>query len=242
MSGFGWGSPFPAEFGGGQSDVEQIWQALRDVLGKTPRGTPVAAAEDSLEDLWRQAEARAIAFSSAAIQRATLQVFPDRATDWLPYYEWLLAAVPEAGATIAERQEEVARRFAREIRADGQNFVAALQAIESTATVLATDTDLTVTAQSGFAFNARPYSGAFGTNNASNFPAYSTEMLVTVQIELESGVTELPALTLIALKAECNEMLPAWVDFAVAQLGAGASPGFFLDGFNDSLLDLTAFA
>lgn len=241
MSGFGWGSPFPCEFGGGPSAVEEIWQALRDVLGTTPLGKPVAGPEDGLEDLWRQAEARAIAFSSSIIERATLQVFPDRATDWLPYYEWLLAVVPPAGATIEERQLEVARRFARELRADGANLLDALQEIDSTTEVLATDPDTTIVGQFGIAFNARPYSAPFGSSNHSAFPAYSTHMIVTAQVELPEGETLIPALTRNRMAETLNELLPTWVDFQVTQIESGAPAGFYLDGFNGSLLDLTVF-
>lgn len=222
--------------GGGPSDVEAIWQALRDAVGKGG-----AAAEDTIEDLWRQARARAIAFSSASMERAALQVFPNLATDWIEYYESLLGVVPPVGATEQDRRDEIARRFARELRADGQNLLTALQEIEPTSELLAVDPDKTTVAQFGVAFNARPYTAPFGTDNASNYPAYSTDMIVTVRITLEVGVTQIPVLTYQRQEETLNELLPAWVDFAVTQVGSTGTTGFYLDGAFDSYLDLTAF-
>lgn len=236
MSGLGWTSPLAMELGGDPSDVELVWQALRDAVGKGG-----AALEDTIEDLWRQARARAIAFSASEMERAALQVFPNIATDWLAYYEKLLGVVPPVGATEADRREEVARRFARELRADGQNLLAALQEIEPTSELLEVDPDKTTVAQFGIAFNARPYAAPFGTNNASNYPAYSTDMIVVVRVTLETGVSQIPTLTYQRMEETLNELLPAWVDFAVTQVGSTGAEGFYLDGFNDSYLDLTAF-
>jgi hypothetical protein len=236
MGGFGWHNPMPCEIGGGPTDIELIWQALRDAVGKGGPGP-----EDSIEDLWRQARARVIAFSSCGMERAALQVFPNIATDWLAYYEKLLGIFPPVGATETERREEAARRFAIELRSDGPSLLAALQEIEPDTELVAVDPDLTIVAQFGVAYNARPYTNPFGSNNASDFPAFSTDEVVTVRVTLEPGETQIAPLTILRMEETLNELLPAWVDFAVTQVDSTGTLGFWLDGAFGSLLDLTAF-
>lgn len=233
----GWTNPYAFEIGGGSSDVELIWQALRDVVGKGGAGEI-----DTIEDLWRQAKARVIAFSSASMERAALQVFPDRATDWLPYYEALLGIVPGATQTEDERREVAARRFARQLFADVQRLEAYLQEIEPACVVLSIDHDKTDVGQHGRAFAARPYDGSYGsTAQATLFPNYSTEFVVTVRVTLASGVTTIPMQKQLDLARALGELLPAWVDFQVTQVGPSGA-GFYADGGADgtSRADLTA--
>src|SRR5277367_5638913 len=113
MSGLGWVAGLPLEVGGGTSRAEAIYRGLRSTVGKGGSGPP-----DSIEDVWRQSKAQAIASVVIMVERAAVQVFPNLATDRIPAYERLLRFGAPAGATDEERRRAVAAAWTTENLAD----------------------------------------------------------------------------------------------------------------------------
>lgn len=233
MGGLGWGNAFPLELGGGPTEIEQIYDALRAAVGTGGPG-PV----DGIEDLWRQCKARTIAAATTSMERAALQALPLHATDHLPVYERLLGITPQAGATEAERQDAVTAVWVRQLRADGPGLRLAVRAIDARA-----DLDLfpyadAVVVQMGKAFGPRPSTGSYGEANASGFPNYASDFIQIVTYTLDPTQTEPDPVTFLAIQRLLGEVLPSWVFWE-----CNDGYGFFFDGGDDglSILDIRAF-
>ena len=91
----GWSNALPLELGGGPTDAERIYTALRRAMGQGGAGP-----EGGIEDLWRQCKARAIADAGLGLEAAVLQAFPGEATELLETWEELLGVQP--AATVAD--------------------------------------------------------------------------------------------------------------------------------------------
>ncbi len=194
MAGLGWHNPLPLELGGGPTLVERIYRALRASVGK---GGSAPDDANSIDGLWRQVRATAIASVAGMGERSVLQAFPDRATDLLPYYERLFLLTSEPGSSAQARREEAARLYALRISSSIPDLQAELQQIDPRFSVLPTDPDESCTTVFGRAFEdldgAEPFiadsEAAFTpTRHSTAFPNYSSEFIAYVLLDLGDGV------------------------------------------------------
>ncbi len=230
MAGFGWQNPFPFEFGGGPTQTETIYAAMRSSVGVGGS----AVDDEGIEGLWRQARASGVAAVATTGERAVLQAFPRYATDLLDYYEDLLQAVPEPGDSVVERQAVVEQLWTERVRAALPDIAADLLEIDPRLSIAAFDHAETTDTIHGRAFEDLAAALPFGGGRRSTFfPNYSTEFVVTALFNIGSGIV--PGLAeqkiIERAKAHLNKVLPATHTFQVL-----TGVGFILDL---DLLDLT---
>jgi len=234
VGGIGRQNPGPFQIGGGRSEFERIWFELRKAIGDDGAG-PI----DSLEDTWRQSKAAGIVMATAMGERALNQFFPFKATDHLGVYEDLLRVAP--ASTEQGRRDAITAAFTRQVSAIVGDLRGELQAIDPGLDYLTQTADDAIVAHAGKYLRPRPAGGGpatqYGSQAGSKFPNFSSHFIVTV---LWSGLTGgiAPASELKKVQDLLNDTLPAWVDWRVIN----ATGGFFLDGFNDSLLSITPFS
>lgn len=237
MGGIGWHNPLPFEIGGGETDAELLWMAMRSAVGEGGPGP-----EDGLEDRWRQIKAVALAASEASMERAFLQHVPGFQTDSLEAEEERLGIEP--ASTITERQDAVREALTAALRVDIPSLRADLQRIDP-----AFDVEPVAYAQAtvslfGKAFGPRVGGAPYGTGvksgvNATGWPNYATDFVVHVRYTIPGGGPAVPPEeTLARVRRHLCAALPAHVDFVIYN-----ATGFYLDGGADgtSLLDITAF-
>lgn len=228
----GWENALPLELGGGPTDFERIYTALRRAMGRGGVGP-----EGGLEDLWRQCKASIIADAGVGVESAVLQILPDQATEGLDAWEELTGVEP--AATTTERQEATAAALTRKLLADLPSLRASVNALDPSLDLELQGHATARVAQFGKAFGPRTGSPPFGTGGSASvqsaaYPNFSDHFVYLVH------ATAPPSdLLLFQLGEVLNETLPAWVDWDWY-----ADPlGFYLDGgANDlSLLDVTSF-
>lgn len=231
MGGFGWVNPFPFEFGGGPTLVESTYRALRAAVGL---GGSAEDDENTIDGVWRQARASALAAAFATGERAVVNFFPGHSTDLLPYYEELLGIVPEDEENEPARRREAERRYTAEVDASVPALAADLARIDSRFSVLEVTKAQSIDTLLGRAFEDFAATLPFGGGRKSTgFPNFSTDFVVFVLLDLGSGVDPEPAEEAILREGQdfLNDALPTWVDFQTS-----LADGFILD---ESLLDLT---
>jgi hypothetical protein len=227
MGGWGRQNPWPIQWGGGESSFEQLWQALRKALGTRGPG-PIGG----IEDAWRESKVVGLLTATTAMERAATQALPDRATDHLEVYENLLGLPPEGPAQ--QRRSAAASAWTSKIDATIPALRSALQAIDAGLDIVTVIQGSAAIWQMGRSYADRT-SGVGGTRN-TQFPNFSQHFIVhVIWLGLPMGLPD-PAKRL-RVEALLNTALPSWVDWTIFN-GAG----FFLDGFNSSYLDLTAFS
>jgi hypothetical protein len=239
MGGLGGQNPFPFQLGGGTSDSEQVWAALRSAVGRRAGDAPIEP-EGGIADAWRWAKAKAIAAALSSSERAALQIFPAIAEDRLDMYEAILL-LPGAD-TLAERQEAAANAWTSTFELDIPHVTAALQRIDPALSIDVVDPVRSVTTNFGQVFES--HNGAtFGTGVAAGvksakLPNYATDFILLVRYTLAAGQPRIPTETRAAVAKYLNAALPSWVDWTLY-----TATGFLLDGGPDgtSLLDETAF-
>lgn len=234
MGGFGWHNPWPLQFGGGRTLVEKHYDFLRKAPGI---GGVAIDEEESIDALWRQARARAMAALEAFSDRALVEAFPNRATSLLPYYEWLLGIPVPQGANDEERRAEATRRYTFEVPASMPALSDELTAIDPRLSILDIPWDQVETTYEGRAFEdldgLEPYGGG---RRSTITPNYSTSFDVVVLFDLSAtgGVPTADDARIIDLvKDYLADVLPSWVEFRVI-----SSVGFILDL---SPMDITGF-
>jgi hypothetical protein len=231
MGGIGRQNPLPFQIGGGQSETERTWFQMREMIGEDGPG-PVG----SLEDRWRFAKVAGLVKVTTMGRRALMQFFPDVATDHLPVYENLLRVPQES--TEEGRRIAVTRAFTLQVSAIIPDIRDSLQEIDPNLDVVLQLEEQSVNFQPGRYLRPRDAGGpaAYGIKKGSAFPVFSSHFILTVLwTGLTSGIP--PADDLAAVIRFLSDTLPSWVDWRIAN-----GIGFFLDGFNDSRLDLTAFS
>lgn len=233
MSFAGWANPFPCQLGSGPTDVENIYFALRSAGGK---GGAAEDDEHTIDGLWRQCRARAVATVAASGERSALQAFPDHATDLLPYYERLVGVASDPTGNAEARREAAAVLYTRQIASSVPDIALALGAIDERFSVLATSYEQSDATLFGRAFEDFAGSLPFGGGRQSTrFPNYSTSFVLFVLLDLGAGIapttTERRAMATAAQLLA--EVLPGHNGFQIV-----TSRGFMLDV---DLLDLTAF-
>jgi hypothetical protein len=231
MAGFGWINPFPMELGGGPTLVQVTYQAMRSAVGV---GGSALDDENTIDGVWRQARATALASARAASERAVLQAFPGSATDALPYYEDLFRLVPEDENNLVQRRIESELRYVAEVDSSVPAITLQLQAIDERFSIIETTHEQAVETILGRAFEDFDATLPFGGGRRSTlFANYSTEFVLFVLFDLGSGVDPGPpeAAILRAALDYLNVALPTWVNLQTA-----TADGFIL---NESLLDIT---
>jgi hypothetical protein len=236
MSFGGWANPFPCELGSGPTAVESIYLALRSAGG---RGGAAEDDEHTIDGLWRQCRARAVATVAASGERSALQAFPDRATDLLPYYESLVGAASDPAGDPEARREAAAVLFTRQIASSVPDIALALRAIDPrfsvlTATYAESDATLFGRAFEDLA-GALPFGGG---RQSTRLPNYSTSFVLFVLFDIgASAVPDTSERRALATAGQLlSEVLPGHNSYEiVTRRGVG---GFTLDV---DLLDLTAF-
>lgn len=227
MGGWGRHNPWPLQWGGGPSDFEQLWSMLRAALGDGGAG-PV----EGLEDAWREAKVCGLLKATTVAERALLQAFPGKATDHLEIIESELGVAPSG--SLEDRRRTVESTWVEALSATIPEIRAALQAIDPSIDVATLDADEAAAWQHGMhlAGDAPVFDA---TLNGAQWPNYGQHFIVGILWNgAPSGIPD-PA-TRLQVERYLNRALPAWVDWVIFN-----RVGFYLDGFNDSRLDLTAF-
>lgn len=223
-------NPLPFHVGGDPSPTEKVWRQLRSALGRTSGDKEVAGPIGGIDDEWRLAKARIIARCLQLDELAALQAIPDKATVHLPVYEALLR-VP-AAETDVERQAAVAEVYTAQLQAIIPEIRAHLKAIDSTLDVVTRTRAEVIYTQFGKTLAARPTDDYMTVRNHALLPNFSSDFVLVVR--WPGGVPD--AVKRDQVERYLNDVLPSWVDYTIQN-----QAGFFLDGFNGSLLDLTAF-
>jgi hypothetical protein len=233
MGGFGGLNPYPFQYGGGPTDVEKIWRALRAALGVDLSGKPVAGPEDGLEDSWRKAKAKALAAAGAVFERAVLQGFPGVATDYLGEWETILG-LPGTEPTDHERRLAAAAAYAFRPRSDCPGLTESVQRIDA---ALAADASLQWD-QFRVAEPGKPFEPLFGfpqygLRESSQLPLFSDGFFVRVR-STEAFIDED---TMRSVLRHLDDVIPAWCDRDVYADGP-----CYADGGADgtSLADMTS--
>lgn len=232
MGEFGWHNPFPRELGGGPTLVAVTYAALRSSVGV---GGSALDDENTIDGVWRQARASAIAAARASGERAVLQAFPGHATDLLPYYEGLFALVPEDEGNLVARRLAAEQRYTAEVDSSVPGVTAALQQIDARFAIIESDHAESVETMFGRGFQDYAASLPFGGGRkSSRFHNYSSDFVLYVLLDLGVGVVPGPAEDELLRRGAdyLNTALPTWVNFQIT-----VASGFILD---QSLLDLTS--
>jgi hypothetical protein len=230
MGGWGRQNPWPLQWGGGKSSFEQLWDAMRSMLGTKGAG-PVG----SLEDAWRESKVAGMLAVLTMAERAALQATPEKATDHLPVYESLLK-LPRA-ATQLERQQAVGAAWTESLSAVLVRLQVRLTAIDADVTILPLDPDATHMFHFGAAFQTDAATFPFrpvGSSSPleSSWPMFSQHWIMYIYwLNQPGGIP--PAATRLLVERELNKSLPAWTDWRII-----TKIGFLLDL---DPLDLTAF-
>lgn len=235
MGAIGGRNPIPTHIGGSSAPTEKVWRTLRKALGTRLDGGDVAGPVDGIEDMWRLAKARAIAKVLQLEELAVTQAFPFLATVALDLYERALG-VPRA-PTDQQRREAVAVAYTAGLDAVIPHVRAELQRIDPGLDVVTVNPATSIWTQFGKCFANRNSNDMFvdGRKSAA-FPNYSQHFVLVVRWSGSPGGVPDPAKR-AEVERYLNTVLPSWVDYSIEN-----GEGFYLDGFNTSLLDLTSFA
>lgn len=227
MGAYGWSNSWPFEWGGGSTEVEKVYTALKNAVGKGG-----SAEEGGIDALWRASRAVMIAGLGTFAERAALQAIPNVATDGLAYYRSLFR-LPE-GATEEEDRADVSARYTAEVDASVPELNALLAAIDSRLSVFEAAHEVVDATVHGRWFEEHGTGDLWGGGRvASDFPNYSHEFILHILFDLGGALPTSVENTILARAlAVLDIALPAWVDMAVF-----TASGFFLDL---SPLDLTA--
>jgi hypothetical protein len=227
MGGIGRQNPLGTEVGGGESEVERIYNALRGALGEDGAG-PVG----SLEDEWRWTRAEAIAAAISLMELALMQYFPDHATVFIPAWEEDLR-VPQQ-PTDVERRAAITAAYVGGTGAVWPWLRAQLQKVDPTIDLIVQDPDQSFEFGLGRYLGPRAPEGDvldYGAQATSRFPMYSSHFLLTV---LWPGGIPDPALR-DQVERILNDSLPSWCDWQII------NGGCYYDGFNDTGYDYSGY-
>lgn len=225
---FGWHQPWPFEWGGGPTEVERAWTALRDAVGRG--GT--AKSLESVDGVWREAKSQALAALRCAGERAAMQAWPDQATDFLEWYERVLLLQPAANDTDVDRQAAATTLWTKEIRSTGGEIEEQLRRIDERFSVLHHTLEQSTTTIAGR--TVEPLDGTLpfgGGRIGTEYPLYSSLYVHFVLLDLGGaapGDAELRAIELA--RALLDEVLPAWETYQIIHEVGVVLDQSFLDG------------
>lgn len=236
MGGIGGINPIPFAIGGGPSEYDEVYQALKACVGEPNYGD-----DDSIDGAWRWARACGLV-ASECIERAMMQIFPDRTTSFIPVFEEiLLLTTGTAELTDEERRQNITDRWTTTISGIGPAVEDELQVIDPLFVVVTTDRDTSKTTESGRGFedwdplDADACGPEFGGGRTSSlYHNYSWDFVTLIQYQLASGVLSAEnKRRLEQAKLALYYSLPSWVTWNIF-----TNSGFILD---QSLLDVGAF-
>ena len=217
---FGWQAPWPFQWGGGPTPVEQALNALLSGVGKGH-----AADVDGVEWRWREARAIGIAIAMTMGERALMQFSPATATSGLPFYEELFSLYGFSDQQIRDR----ATLFTNATVDSGVGELEAqLQLIDPAFSILPFDWVSGTTTIHGSAFESDelPFNFADGRHETF-YPNVSSAFVVQVAYDLGGSTPDSYSSqnAISAANALLDDALPAWVDYQVG----GTAGGFILD-------------
>lgn len=224
-------NPLPYHIGGNPSPTAKVWRALRRALGRTSGDREAAGPVGGIEDSWRLSKARVIARTLQLDELAALQAIPSKASVHLPVYEALLL-VPQA-ETEVERQAAVAAVYAAQLSAIIPEVRKRLKAIESSLDVVTQAHSPAIHTQFGRMLRDRVGGDFLPTREHALFPNFSQHFVLVVQWPGAAW----DAAKRLQVERFLNDVLPSWVDYTIQN-----AAGFYFDGFNDSVFDMTGFA
>jgi hypothetical protein len=232
----GGGNPLPFEVGGGPTTAEQAHKFLKSAVGVGGSSPD----DESIEAQWRFARARGVV-AAFADERAVSQAFPDRATDYIPVYEDILA-LSSGGLSDEDRRLLILDRWIAGLSAVTDELETELQEIDPLFSIVEIDRDDVAVTEPGRGFEDwNPASGdaagpAFGGGRSSTeWPNFSRDFICYVEYALGSGpITAENERRIERAKTVLNNALPSWVSFSIYTTDVG----FILD---QDVLDITAF-
>lgn len=225
----GGGGGFPFQIGGGLTEWEEIYHAIRDCLGDA------AGPEDGILDTWNQAETEAI-YASSLVEAAVRQWLPLYATTSLPIWENEVFGDITPADTDQERREEIHRRYTSTSRADGPSLLTDLQLIDAGLNIVSVDNATTRHVMPGRLFGPWPSrTNDFGPRLSSAVGQFDDHAVVRVTYTLKSGESAIPQAIKTAVAELMNKALPANYSYELSDTGAA----FYMDGFNNSRMDQT---
>lgn len=236
MGKLGSGNPLPFEIGGGPSTVEKYYDALKQAVGKGNSGE-----DGSLEAEWRLARAKGIR-AAFADERAVMQWFPDRCTDFIEVWEDLLKLTVGPGLEDQERRDNITERLTSAQSAITSVMERALQNIDPLFSVIGIEPSISITTVLGRGFQDTNPSAAqscgpafYGGRKSTQYPNYSSDFICYVLYDIGGGAPSAEQ-ERIVVKAEqlLYDILPSWMDFNISF----SAVGFILD---QDLLDVGCF-
>lgn len=227
----GWRSPWPLQWGGGDTPIDQALEALRAGVGKGH-----APEQDGIEWRWREARAIGIAIGMTMAERAVSQFNPRFATSGITLYREMY----ELGGANDQEVRDAAGDAEADIDDFGeQQLLAKLQEIDPRFTFQNRTWEQSGTTMAGRTVGdwegKAPFNFEDGGNDTA-FPAYSDIYEFVIVL---SGTTPDVAPTLADQEAIAkasaflDDELPSWTGYTI-----GTTSGFVLD---ESLLDWGRF-
>lgn len=225
----GWHNPIPFQIGGGPTEDELVYEALKRAVGEGG----YAKDETGIDGLDRAIEAGMLSTINQASERAALQAFPSTATDHLSLHEDYLGIVASEEDTDVARRQAVADQLTLVADASEPSLAVQLARIDARASLLSVPHNLTAVVVLGKAFEPQDSTPTYGPMRGTGYPNYSSEFYVPVLLNL-GYVTPTPAdlLAIQRIKRLMREALPSWVHFSVI-----TTPGPFILGV--SLVGIT---
>jgi hypothetical protein len=230
---YGRGNPYPFEYGGGLSETEQTYQALRSAMGK---GRGVPPPEGGILDDWLWSKAEAIGPIDGLAESAIAQYFPHAASVTLPVWERLLGL--DQGEDEQTRRDNATSEYTRKLAADWPTLLEELEAIDPAFSLETVDNQKSIDSYFGKTLAPRGGVPSYGLQPGSQWPGYSDHFVLHVLYTLGGGQSVIPPLEQARAERLLNEVLPAWGDFAIYTGGAVFEMDGGLDG--TSLMDSTA--
>jgi hypothetical protein len=196
--------------------------------------------DSEIESLWRQAKADALAALETCDERAALQAFPQRATDFIPVYEEILGIESDPTIPDQQRRDTIVPDYTGVPEAWTSALLVALQRIDPTVTIYNRAWVNAGACMIGRAYapldpgDPAIYDDA-GVRLNTVWPNPSDAHTLIISYPLDNGAPpnrEQQRLVRQML-SHAKEVCPAWVEFHVVY-----AVGFSLDL---SRLDATAF-
>lgn len=231
--GYGGLSSFPFDYGGGPTDEETIYYALRGAVGVGGSATD----DTGIDGLWRECRAAGLAAAASSLECAVAQAFPQIATEFIPVYEEELGIVPPENATDEDRRRAITEAYTAKAAENEVDLAVRLSKIDTRLSLPAIPQTKAKTVQFGKAFEPQDGVPTYGpTQKSSRVPNYSDDFFVRVFFTLATTMpTPVDLAIIMKAKRLLREILPSWVSFAII-----SSNGPFL--LDTSPLDLTCLS
>lgn len=234
MAGLDWTNPLPIVLGGGPTDIEGTWLALRSAEGGEHGPGPVGG----LEDASRQIQAAAIAGTDRAIERGFLQTFPGLSTDALPL--WEIALLSDGADTEVALRALLEALWRTPDGATTPHLAQALLDISAQLSIELEDEDLTIVTCPGKYLAPTDDVPEYGPFPAARLPNYGSRDVLRVVYTLGVGEIAIPENVTRDVTKLLRRRLPSTMTWTLTQVTEGSAV-FLLDGgiAGESVLDVT---